>query len=80
MFRELCYYVDLLLCVDDERFVYTQLRFIAMHVKISSSVSRVMAQGGIMSLCVETQQLICDSDSVEHFVSYITDIEAFDDL
>jgi len=28
----------------------------------------------------ETEQLIYDSDSVEHFVSYITDIEAFDDL
>ena len=28
----------------------------------------------------EIEQLICDSDSVEYFVSYITDIEAFDDL
>jgi len=28
----------------------------------------------------EIEQLICGSDSVEHFVSYITDIEAFDDL
>ena len=32
-----------------------------------------------MSVC-EIEQLLCDSDSVEHFVSYITDIEAFDDL
>jgi hypothetical protein len=32
-----------------------------------------------VSVC-ETEQLICDSDSVEHFVSYITDFEAFDDL
>ena len=28
----------------------------------------------------EIEQLICFSHSVEHFVSYITDIEAFDDL
>jgi len=50
MFRELCHYLDLPLCVDDERFVYTQLVFIAIHVKISSSASRVMAKGGIMCL------------------------------
>jgi hypothetical protein len=83
MFRELCYYLDLPLCVDDERFVYTQLGFISMHVKISSSASSVMAQGGrhYVSVC-EIEQLVCDSGSVEHFVSYIyvTYIEAFDDL
>jgi hypothetical protein len=28
----------------------------------------------------ESEQLICDSDSVEHFALYITDIEVFDDL
>ena len=52
MFRELCYCLDLPLCVDYERFVYTQLGFIALHVKISSSASSVMTQDGIMCLCV----------------------------
>lgn len=28
----------------------------------------------------EIEHLICDSDSGGHFFSYITDIEAFDDL
>jgi len=52
MLMELCYYLDLPLCVDDERFVYTQLGFITMYFKINSSASFVTAQGGIMCLCV----------------------------
>jgi len=52
MFRELCYRLNLSLCVDYERLAYIQLGFIAMHVKISSSASSVLAQGGIVCLCV----------------------------
>jgi len=52
MFRELCSCLNLPLCVHYERLVYTQLGFFAMHVKMSSSASSVVAQGGIMCLCV----------------------------
>jgi hypothetical protein len=68
MFIELCYYLYLPLCVDGERFVYTQLGFIAMYSKINSSASSVMHGTRQHYVSVrESEQLIWDSDSSEAF-------------
>ena len=50
-----------------------------MRVKISSSASRAIATCVCYIAVCEIEVMICDSDSVEHFLSYLTDIGAVDD-
>jgi hypothetical protein len=51
-----------------------------MHVKLSSSASWAIAKCVPCINVCETEELICDSDSVDHFVSNVTGIGAVDDL
>jgi hypothetical protein len=67
IFRELCYFLGLQLCIDDKTFVFIHLDFTSMRVKISSSASRAIATCVCYIAVCEIEAMICDSDSVEHF-------------